>query len=115
MQSIRSGNRDSRTGVCRRRFDQIALAAGPEASRLDQVAAYPADDFLARSGLKFITASVNSRVAILVFGSPVRAASLLSWSITRGSTLRRYSCLTTVFSFMSTGVMDRRGCDYPTC
>src|SRR5438093_13505087 len=107
MQSIRSGNRDSRTGVCRRRFDQIALAAGPEASRLDQVAAYPADDFLARSGLKFITASVNSRVAILVFGSPVREASLVSWWSTRGSTLRRYSCWTTELYLMHTNLTAR--------
>jgi hypothetical protein len=36
-----------------------------------------------------MTASVKSRVAMRVFGSPVRAAILVSWSMTRGSTLRR--------------------------
>src|SRR4029077_1662647 len=56
--------------------------------------------FVLVNGLKPMTASVNRRVASRLFGSPVRAASFVSWSTTRGSTLSRYSCLTTgAFSF----------------
>jgi hypothetical protein len=50
-------------------------------------------DLALAAGLKPMTASVKRRAASRVLGSPVRAASFESWSITRGSMLSLYNCL----------------------